>query len=70
MLKETSEQKILNVLRLNYPGDLSIGEISKKAGLSRPTTSTWVKVLEAKGRIEMSRKVGRAIFYRLKVNKE
>lgn len=49
-----------------YPRDLSIGEIAEKAKLSKPTASTWLKVLEAEGKIEISRKVGNAVFYRLK----
>lgn len=61
-----SKDRVLEALRLAFPADLSIREIAKKTGLSAPTVSTWLKVLEAEMRVEVSRTVGNAIFYRLK----
>jgi DNA-binding transcriptional ArsR family regulator len=65
-LSEEKKVKILKELEKVYPCDLSIGEIAQKTQMSDPTASLYVKVLEAEGKIEISRKVGRAIFYRLK----
>lgn len=48
------------------PSDLSIGEVAEKTKLSRTTVSTYLKVLAAEGKITVSRKVGRAVFYKLK----
>lgn len=63
---EDKKQKIFEELEKTHPTDLSIGEVAKKTGLSRTTVSTYLKVLEAEGKIELSRKVGRALLYRLK----
>ena len=65
-----SKEKILKELERAYPGDLSIGEVARKAKVSRPTASTWLKVLEAEGKVEISRKIGAAVFYRLKTPAE
>ena len=61
-----NKTKVLKALEEAYPQDLCIGEVAKATNLSRPTVSTWLKVLEAEGKIEVSRKVGKAIFYRIK----
>ena len=61
-----NKNKILKELERTYPGDLSIHEVAKTTKLSRPTASTWLKVLEAEGKIEVSRKVGNAVFYKFK----
>jgi len=61
-----NKTKVLKTLEEAYPQDLCIGEVAKATNLSRPTVSTWLKVLEAEGKIEVSRKVGKAIFYRIK----
>lgn len=60
--------KILKELQkaFDQPGDLSIGEVAKKTGMSVVTASTYLRILEAEGKIEVSRKVGKAVFYRLK----
>ena len=63
---ENKKQKIMKELERVYPTDLSIGEVAKKTGFSRTTVSAYLRILEAEGRIEVSRKVGRAVFYRLK----
>ncbi len=63
---EENKENILTVLTEAYPGDLSIGEVAQRSRLSRGTTSTWLKVLKAEGKIELSRKVGPAVFYRVK----
>jgi DNA-binding transcriptional ArsR family regulator len=65
------KDKILRALEEAFaaPGDLSIVEIAKATGMSDITASKYVSVLEAEGKIEVSRRVGRAIFYRIKKRK-
>ena len=63
---EDKKKKILEELGRIYPLDLSVREVSRQTGMSDPTASTYLKVLEAQGDIEISRKVGNAIFYRFK----
>jgi predicted transcriptional regulator len=63
---EEIKLKVLKILEENYPSDFSIGEIAKKANISRPTASLWLKILSAENKIEVSRKVGNAIFYKAK----
>jgi DNA-binding Lrp family transcriptional regulator len=65
-LDEKKEKRILAELETIYPLDLSIKEVSQRVKLSEPTASTYLKVLEAQRRIEVSRKVGNAVFYRIK----
>jgi predicted ArsR family transcriptional regulator len=64
--KQSIKQKILELLKEEFPGDFSIGEIAKQVGVARSTASTWLKVLSAEDKIEVSRKVGNAIFYKFK----
>jgi len=61
-----SKNRVLRELQVAFPMDLSIKEIAEKSGLCSPTVSTWLKVAEAERKIEQSRKVGNAKFYRLK----
>ncbi len=65
-MDEEKKGRIVDQLKRIYPCDLSISEISQKVKLSNPTASTYLKVLEAEGNIEVSREVGNAIFYRWK----
>jgi len=62
----TTKRKVLEALSKAYPLDLSITEVAKRAKVSKPTASTWLKVLEAEGKIVLSRRVGKAKFYRIK----
>jgi len=61
-----TKHKVLEVLSEAYPLDLSITEVAKRAKISKPTASTWLKVLKAEGKIILSRRVGKAKFYRIK----
>ena len=63
---EDKKRRILCELDKIYPLDLSIKEVSQHLGISSPTASTYLRILEAKGEIEVSRKVGNAVFYRKK----
>jgi DNA-binding transcriptional ArsR family regulator len=60
------KDKIVNELRKVYPCDLSVGEVAKKVRISDPTASTYLRILKAQGIVEVSRKVGNAVFYRMK----
>ena len=61
-----SKAKVLDVVRKAYPLDLPIAEVARQAKLNRVTASTWLRIVEAEGAIEVSRKVGQAVFYRFK----
>ncbi|MEM5867093.1 MAG: winged helix-turn-helix domain-containing protein [Candidatus Aenigmatarchaeota archaeon] len=65
MSKEVKE-KILTELEKVFPCDLSIIEIAQRVGISDITASKYVSVLQAEGKIEISRRIGNAILYRLK----
>lgn len=67
-MTEETKKKVLKVLGEVYPKDLCIKEVSVKAGLSHYTTSMYLKILEAEGRVEFTRQVGRAKFYRTKAS--
>jgi DNA-binding IclR family transcriptional regulator len=60
------KDRILNVLKQNTNTDLSIRDVAKKAGVSHWTTSLYLKVLVAEGKVELSRTVGKAKMYRCK----
>jgi len=60
------KKRIMRELEKIHPRDLSIGEVAKRTRLSRTTASTYLKVLEAEGKIKISRKVGRATLYKKK----
>lgn len=57
------ENSILNLLRKEYPRDLSIQEIAEKTGIHRNTVSKYVFGLAKAGKIMSSRAVGRAKMY-------
>jgi len=58
--------KILGLLRGIYPQSLWIGEVANKLGMVRSIASSWVRVLTAEGKVEVSRKVGNPIFIDLR----
>jgi DNA-binding IclR family transcriptional regulator len=57
---------VLELLKRVYPDGLTVKEIAKMLGISRTTTSKYVAVLEADGKI-VCRRVGRAKLCRAKV---
>jgi len=61
----SKKEEILGVLK-RADRDLSIQEITDRTHLSRDTVSKYVGILEAEGKIEMTRKVGRAKMYYLR----
>jgi len=65
MSKEIKE-KIIKELEKVFPCDLSITEIAEKVGISDITASKYVSVLCAEGKVEISRRIGNAILFRIK----
>ena len=64
------EKSILDLLRKEYPRDLSIEEISEKTDLHRNTVSKYVFGLEKEGKVKNSRTIGMAKMYIIAVAKE
>jgi DNA-binding IclR family transcriptional regulator len=64
------EKSILDILRKEYPRDLSIEEISEKTNLHRNTISKYVFGLEKEGKVRNSRTIGMAKMYIITVTKE
>lgn len=60
------KQRIMKELEKTRPNDLSIGEVARRTNLLRTTASTYLKILEAKDKIEILRKAVRAIFHKKK----
>ncbi len=65
-MTEETKAKILKVFEDAYPLDLSISEVSRRAQFSEVTGATYVRILEAEGKIEFARVVGRAKMFKLK----
>jgi len=65
-MSEEIKQRILKILEEVYPCDLCIIEIARKVGMSRITVARYVGELKGEGKIEVSRKFGKMIFYKLK----
>jgi len=64
--RQSIKQKILELLKKKFPHPFSVGEVAKQVEVARSTAFTWLKVLSDEGKIEVSRKVGNAIFIGLK----
>jgi len=58
----SKKEEVLEVLK-RADRDLSIQEITDRTHLSRDTVSKYVGILEAEGKIEMTREIGRAKLY-------
>jgi len=63
---EETKSITLKVFQEAYPQDLYIAETSMKAGISGPTGAMYIRVLEAEGKVEFTRIVGRSKMFRLK----
>ncbi|MFX1502938.1 MAG: hypothetical protein ACFFDH_18405 [Promethearchaeota archaeon] len=63
------KQKILQFFENNYPRDFNIKEIAEELKFNRHSISTYLKVLEAEKKIEVSRTIGSAIMYIYKKSK-
>jgi len=64
--EEDTKMRILKVLEEAAPQDLSIQEIADRAEVSRETASKYVMILEAEGKVEKSREIGKAKLYRIR----
>jgi predicted transcriptional regulator len=64
----STKKKIYDTIEKNQR-DISIQEIADISGISRETVSKYVGILEAEGKIKLSRLVGKAKLYELKRKK-
>lgn len=62
--EESPKFRVLKVIEKASPQDLSIQEIADRAGVSRETVSKYILVLEAEGKIEQARQIGKAKMYK------
>ena len=68
---EENKASVFKVYEEAYPQDLSIVEASLKAGVSDPTGAMYIRILEAEGKVEFTRLVGRSkMFMLLREKKE
>ena len=65
-MSQESKDKVFGVVKKASPEDLTIAEVARRSKITHYTASMWLKVLEAEGKIEQTRKIGPAILYRLK----
>ena len=54
-MERDTRRKVLKAFEEADPSNLSIKEASEHAGVNRMSTSTWIKVLVAEGRLELLR---------------
>ena len=70
-MTEETKARVFKVFEEAYPQDLSIVEASLKARVSDPTGAMYIRILEAEGRVEFKRLVGRSkMFILVKGKKE
>ena len=69
-MTEETKARVFKVFEEAYPQDLSIVEASLKAGVSDPTGAMYIRILEAEGKIEFKRLVGRSKMFILLKEKE
>jgi len=65
-MTEETRAKILKVFEEACPQDLSIAEVSRRAQFSEVTGASYIRVLEAEGKVEFTRIVGRSKMFKLK----
>ena len=65
-MRQKTKDMVFDAVKKAYPKDLTIAEVAREIKITHYTVSMWLKVLEAEGKIEMSRRVGPAILYRFK----
>jgi predicted transcriptional regulator len=64
MSEISKKDKIYDSIKKNQK-DMSIQEIADDSGISRETVSKYVGILEAEGKIRLSRIIGKAKLYEL-----
>lgn len=57
--------QVLQAFKEAQPKDLSISEVARKIGVKRDTAAKYIKILEAKGKLRISRVVGSSKFFEL-----
>ena len=65
-MADETKKKVFKVFEEAYPQDLSIVEASRNAGVSDPTGAMYIRILEAEGKVEFTRLVGRSKMFKLK----
>jgi len=65
-MSEDTKDKVFKTFQEAYPQDLSIVELSRKAGISDPTGAMYIRILEAEGKVMFTRIVGRSKMFLLK----
>ena len=63
---EDTKDKVFKTFQEAYPQDLSIVELSRKTGISDPTGAMYIRILEAEGKVILTRIVGRSKMFLLK----
>ena len=65
-MTEETKIRVFETLRGAYPNDLSIAEVSRLTRVSEPTGNLYIRILEAEGKIEYTRTVGRSKMFKYK----
>ncbi len=65
-LSEDMKRKVLKIFKEAPDQDISISDVSRRAGISKVTSVLCVYVLEAEGKVEFIRQVGRSKMFKLK----
>lgn len=68
MLNVEIKKQILEFLKQNSPRDFNIQEIADSINVHRNTVSTYLKVLAAEKLIKITRKIGKANLYAIKLD--
>ena len=69
MLNPEIKQVIIKFLEKNFPKDFNIQEIADNVKVHRNTVSTYIKVLVAEGKAQLTRTMGKINLYSLSKNK-
>ena len=67
MVKPEIKQAILQFLEVNYPKDFNIQEIANNTKIHRNTVSTYIKVLVAERKVNLTRSMGKINLYSLSI---
>ena len=65
-MSHETKSRVFDTLKEANLLDLSIAETSRLTGVSEPTANMYIRILEAEGKIEYTRTVGRSKMFRLK----
>ena len=65
-MTEVTKNRVFDTLKAAYPLDLSIAEVSRLTGVSEPTGAMYIRILDAEGKVEFTRIVGRSKMFKYK----